>query len=48
MVWVAAIHLVLVATAWWAPPDAELDGWLALDPLGLVVLAIVSLLFFNY
>ena len=46
LVWVAAIHLVLVATAWWAPPPAVLDGWLALDPLGLVVLSIVSVLFF--
>lgn len=45
LVWVAAIHLLLVATAWWAPPAAVLDGWLALDPLGLVVLSIVSVLF---
>jgi len=46
LVWVAAIHLILVATAWWSPPAAVLDGWLALDPLGLVVLSVVSLLFF--
>ena len=45
LVWMAAIHLVLVATAWWAPPAAVLDGWLALDPLGLVVLSVVSVLF---
>jgi hydrogenase-4 component F len=46
LVWVAAIHLILVATAWWVPPAAVFDGWLALDPLGLVVLSIVSVLFF--
>ena len=46
LVVVAALHLVLVATAWSALPAAELDGWLALDPLGLVVLSIVSVLFF--
>jgi hydrogenase-4 component F len=46
LVSVAAIHLMLVATLWWAPPAAVLDGWLALDPLGLVVLSVVSVLFF--
>jgi hydrogenase-4 component F len=46
LVAVAGIHLSLVAGAWIAPPPPILDGWLALDPLGLVVLTVVSALFF--
>jgi hydrogenase-4 component F len=41
----AAIHLALVVAAWRTAPTSALDGWLALDPLGLVVLAVVSGLF---
>ncbi|HEY6224815.1 MAG TPA: proton-conducting transporter membrane subunit [Gemmatimonadales bacterium] len=42
---VAAIHLALVVTAWRMAPATALDDWLGLDPLGLVVLAVVSGLF---
>jgi hydrogenase-4 component F len=42
---IAAIHLALVVAAWRTAPATALDGWLALDPLGLVVLAVVSGLF---
>jgi hydrogenase-4 component F len=46
LVSVAALHLVLVGAAWVSAPPVLLEGWLALDPLGLVVLTIVSVLFF--
>ncbi len=46
LVGVAALHLVLVGAVWLAPPAAALGGWLAVDALGLVVLGLVSLLFF--
>jgi hydrogenase-4 component F len=42
----AGIHLLLVVGAWVAAPAPILDGWLALDALGLVVLTVVSVLFF--
>lgn len=45
LVSVAGFHLVLVVWAWIAPPAPILNGWLALDPLGLVVLTVVSGLF---
>jgi len=45
LVSVAGLHLALVVGAWIAPPVPILDGWLALDPLGLVVLTVVSGLF---
>src|SRR6266705_2224905 len=45
LVSVAALHLVLVGDAWIDPPPPVLNGWLALDALGLVVLTTVSVLF---
>lgn len=45
LVTVAAIHLALVAAVWWMAPAPAFDGWVAIDPLGLVVLAVVSGLF---
>lgn len=45
LVAVAALHLALVVAAWRTAPASALDGWLALDPLGLVVLVVVSGLF---
>ena len=45
LVSVAVIHLSLVAIAWVAEPAPMLDGWLALDALGLAVLSVVSALF---
>src|SRR6266568_7867914 len=45
LVSVAALHLVLVGDAWIDPPPSVLNGWLALDALGLVVLTTVSGLF---
>ncbi|MGE5745292.1 MAG: hypothetical protein ACM368_15260, partial [Gemmatimonadota bacterium] len=38
LVSVAALHLLMVAIAWVAEPAPMLDGWLALDSLGLAVL----------
>lgn len=46
LVSVAGVHLSLVAAAWIAAPGPILDGWIALDPMGLVVLTVVSVLFF--
>src|SRR6266571_2816008 len=45
LVSVAALHLVLVGDAWIDAPPPVLNGWLALDALGLVVLTTVSVLF---
>src|SRR6185437_12829668 len=42
----AALHLGLVASLWLRPPGPALGGWVAADPLGLVVLSLVSILFF--
>ncbi len=48
LVSVAALHLVLVGLVWMAPPPlaAVLDGWIAVDALGLIILTLASLLFF--
>ena len=46
LVAVATVHLMLVASIWIAPAPPTLGGWLASDALGLIVLTIVSLLFF--
>lgn len=45
LVSVAVIHLLMVAIAWVTAPAPMLDGWLALDALGLAVLSVVSALF---
>jgi hydrogenase-4 component F len=42
----AGIHLGLVGSLWLRPASPVLGGWLAADPLGLVVLSLVSVLFF--
>jgi hydrogenase-4 component F len=39
-------HLVLTVVAVWGPPVAVPGGWLVLDPLGKVVLGLVSVLYF--
>ncbi|HEX9611769.1 MAG TPA: hypothetical protein VF978_07750, partial [Gemmatimonadales bacterium] len=41
----ALLHLGLVAFAWASKPGPALGGWLALDALGSIVLATVSVLF---
>ena len=41
----AGVHLGLVASLWLRPARPALGGWLAADPLGLVVLSLVSVLF---
>lgn len=46
LVAVATAHLVLVATLWIVPAPPTLGGWFASDALGLVVLTLVSVLFF--
>jgi hydrogenase-4 component F len=45
LVTVAALHTGLVAEAWRSPPSPVLNGWLALDALGLLVLSVVSVVF---
>ncbi len=45
LVVVAAAHLALVASLWAAPAAPALGGWLAVDPLGLTVLTLTSVLF---
>jgi len=42
---VAAVHVALVARLWIAPGEQALTGWLADDPLGRVILTLVSVLF---
>jgi len=46
LVAVAAGHLALVASLWAVPAAPAFGGWLAADPLGLLVLSLVSGLFF--
>jgi hydrogenase-4 component F len=41
----ALAHLAIVASFWVRPAAPALGGWLAIDPLGLVVLTLVSVLF---
>ena len=44
LVGTATAHLGMTVSLWWrTPPDVA--GWLAVDPLGLLVLSVVSLLF---
>ena len=45
LVGTAAVHLGLVARLWSVPPATRSGAWLAIDPLGLLVLSLVSLLF---
>ena len=45
LVLAALLHLALVALAWGSSAEPVFQGWLALDPLGLIVLSTVSLLF---
>lgn len=43
---VALVHLALTARLWWLPTvEPELGGYLGLDPLGLVFLSAVSVVF---
>jgi hydrogenase-4 component F len=41
----AAVHLLLVIRLWTTAGETALGGWLAEDPLGLIVLSLVSVLF---
>ncbi len=41
----SVVHLALVAMLWKAPDATALGGWLVADPLGLIVLTLVSVLF---
>jgi len=41
----AAAHLGIVGSLWYRPPAPALGGWIAADPLGLLVLTVVSVLF---
>jgi len=42
---VALAHLALVTSLWITPEPPTLGGWLAVDPLGLTVLTLTSVLF---
>jgi hydrogenase-4 component F len=42
---VALVHLTLVASLWMNPAPSALSGWLAADPLGLIVLTLTSTVF---
>jgi hydrogenase-4 component F len=42
---VAVVHVALVARVWIAPGEQAFTGWLADDPLGRVILTLVSVLF---
>jgi hydrogenase-4 component F len=43
---VSLIHLSCVASFWISPPPSVLNGFLALDPFGLIILSTFSVLFF--
>jgi hydrogenase-4 component F len=43
---IAALHLAGTASLWWAQDRSALGGWLAVDALGLIVLTVISLVFF--
>jgi len=42
---VAATHFALLLSLWVSPAPPALDGWLAADPLGLIVLSLTSTIF---
>jgi hydrogenase-4 component F len=46
LVGASALHLALVASLWVSAEQPALQGWLAADPLGLIVLTLVSTLSF--
>lgn len=41
----ALVHAGLAAAVWASPPAPVLRGWIAADPIGLIVLSVVSALF---
>ena len=45
LVGTGVLHLVLVGSLWVTAVAPEFGGWLAIDPLGLLVLSLVSILF---
>ena len=45
LVGTAVVHLALVGRLWTVPARGDSGGWLAADPLGLLVLSLVSILF---
>jgi hydrogenase-4 component F len=45
LVTTAVVHFALVARRWDDPGGPAFSGWLAIDPLGLLVLSLVSVLF---
>jgi hydrogenase-4 component F len=45
LVGVAVVHVAIVASLWTTPASPTLGGWLAPDPLGLIVLTLGSVLF---
>jgi hydrogenase-4 component F len=45
LVGAALVHVRLTARAWEVRPEPSLGGWLALDPIGLLFLSVISILF---
>ena len=45
LIGVALLHVALVVALWVAPGHSVLDGWLADDPLGRLILSLTSILF---
>jgi hydrogenase-4 component F len=45
LVLTSVVHLALVGVLWTTPDATALGGWLVADPLGLIVLTLVSVLF---
>jgi len=44
----ALVHVALVAALWILPDHSVLDGWLADDPLGRLILTLISVLFLAF
>ena len=42
----AAAHLALTISLWVSPADATVNGWFGVDALGLLVLTVISIIFF--
>jgi hydrogenase-4 component F len=45
LVGTALVHALLTARLWTVRPEPSLGGWLALDPIGLLFLSVISALF---
>ncbi len=46
LLFIATVHIALVALVWMTPPAPECGGWLILDHAGKTILTITSIIFF--